>query len=193
MDFARCSVIFFAQRSFAFREYVLNDPHAMTDVVESYEAAIEHHHAIIEAEFVGAAGWNLFNQANHVVGEIANRASDQWRQAWDTNGAIARGEFAQKLDGIFVEALGMSARFDCAIRSARMKNFFGVGSGKCVARDGLAALDAFKEKRIFRFVRDAQVRTDWGQQVGGKRVAYRHEIAFACEAHERFEIRLNHR
>ncbi len=165
----------------------------MTNVVESNQAEVEHHDAIVEAHFVGAAGRNIFDQAHHVVSEIADRAADQRGQAGHADGTVAGREPAEKLDGIFGGTADAAAGLDGAIGATSAEDFFGIRSGEGVAGDVLAAFDAFEEKRIFCAVGDAQMRADGREQVGGEGVVDRDEIALAGEAREGFEIGLNHR
>ena len=72
------------------------------------------------------------------------------------------------------------------------KDFFGIRAGEGVARDVLAALDAFEQEGIFCVVREAQMRADGGEQVGGEGFVHRDEIALARERREGSEIGLNH-
>ena len=74
-DFADRRVVFFAQAARAFGEHVANDPDAMLHVVESQQAEIEHHHAIVEAHIVAAGGGNVLDEPHHVVSEIADGAA----------------------------------------------------------------------------------------------------------------------
>ena len=69
--------------------------------------------------------------------------------------------------------------------AASAKDFFGIRSGEGVAGDVFAALDAFEQEGIFCAVRDAQMRADRREQVGGEGVVDRDEIALLGEAREK--------
>ena len=96
-------------------------------------------------------------------------------------------------DGVRGEFLAFAAGFEAAFASAAAKNFFGIRSGEGVARDVLAAFDAFEQKRIFCVVREAQVRADGREQVRCEGLVDRDKVALARELRKRLKIGLNHR
>lgn len=79
-------------------------------------------------------------------------------------------------DGIRGEGFAFAAGFQAAFAAAAAKYFFGIRSSEGITRDVLATLDAFQKKRIFRLVREAQMRADWREQVGGESLVHRDQV-----------------
>ena len=104
--------------------------------------------------------------ANHVVGEIADRAAGQRRKPRKAHGMIAFCEPPQFFDGVIFELDTLVAAFERTIASARAKHFRGIGAGKGVARDVLAALDAFEQKGILSVAGEAKMRANRREQIG---------------------------
>ena len=71
--------------------------------------------------------------------------------------------------GSALKFLRLPLGFKAAFAPAATKHFLRIRPGERVARDILAALDAFQQKRIFRVVREAQMRAHRRQQIRRER------------------------
>ena len=72
------------------------------------------------------------------------------------------------------------------------EDFLGMRAREGVARDFLSALDAFKEEGIARALGDSQIGADGSQQIRGKNIVDRDEVALFREALKFAEVRLDH-
>src|SRR5215813_11464369 len=112
----------------------------MLHVIEGNDAVIEHEHGIVEADFVAQTLWKAFNQAHHVVAEVADRSSHQRRQTWEPHRAKAFDALAEKGNRIAFFPNDAILGLQDASTIGIAKDFFRVGARKRVARDFFAAL-----------------------------------------------------
>ena len=97
-NFAHRGVIFRAQAAGAVGEDVAHDPDAVANVIENDQAQIKHHHGVVRAQIVLGAVWDALKQAHHVVGEVADGARHQRRQAGQAHRAVALNAIAQEVE-----------------------------------------------------------------------------------------------
>ena len=155
----------------------------MLHVVESHQAEIEHHHAVVQIQIVAPARRNLFDQPHHVVREIADRSANQRRQARHAHRLIALGELPQTLESGFASKfLRLPPVSRLHFRPRERNTSCGFAPGECVARDIFAALDAFEQERIFRIVRQAQMRAHRRQQIRRERLVHRNQVSLRAPA-----------
>ncbi len=185
-------VVFRAQRTGAFRENIADDPQAVLHVIEGHEAVIEHEHGVVQANLIAEALGDALNQPHHVITEIADGAGDQRRQSGKAHGTKALDAFAQEGDGVALFPNHAVTAFQDTGPVGVAENFLGMRTREGVARDFFASLDTFEEEGIPGTLGNAQVGADGGQQVRGKNVVDRDEIALFGEALKFAEVRLDH-
>src|ERR1700674_4683589 len=125
-NFEHSGVVFRAQAARAFGEHIANHPGAMLHVIESDQAEIKHHYAIVETKIVAARSRNALDEAHHVVREISDCTADERRKTRNANWMIARGEAPQLLDGISGELNVASAGFEGAGAATCAEDFLRV-------------------------------------------------------------------
>ena len=65
-----------------FGENVADDPQTVLNMIKGNQTVVEHEHGIVKADFVAQALGKAFDEAHHVVTEVADGASDERGQAW---------------------------------------------------------------------------------------------------------------
>src|SRR5260370_39706258 len=105
---------------------------------------------------------------------------------------IGLDAFAQEGDGTALcpDDAVAALQDTCAVGVA--EDFLGVRAGESVASDFFTALDALEKEGVARTLGDAQIGTDGRQQIRGKNIVDRDEIALFGEALEFAEVRLDH-
>src|SRR5467141_3386879 len=176
----------------AFGENVANDPQAVLYVIESDEAVIEHQHRVVESDFIAKALGDALDQPHHVIAEIADGARDQRRQSGKPHGMKTLDALTQERNGVALFPDDPVAALQDASAVGVTENFLGVCARKSVARDLFAALHALEKEGVPRALGDAQIGADWSQQIGGKNIGDRDEVALFREALKFVEIRLDH-
>ena len=172
--------------------HVAHDPEPMLDVIEGDQAVIESEHGVVQPDFVAQPLGQAFDEPHHIVGEITDGASDERRKSGNANGLKALDAFAEEGNRVALFPDYAVGAFHDARTRVVAKNLLGMCTRKGVPRDFFAAFDAFEQKRVTRALRDAQIRADWCQQVGGKNVINRNQIALLGKALKFTEIRANH-
>jgi hypothetical protein len=165
----------------------------MLHMVERDQAVKEHEHRVKQANFVAQFLRQPLDEAHHVVAEVADRTGNERRQSRKANRPKTLNTRAQKRNGIFFFPNDAIAALQNARAICITKNFFGIRTGKRVTRDFFAAFHALQQERMPRTLCDAEIRADGCEQVGGKNVINRYEIALFGEALKFGEGRLNHR
>ena len=127
----------------------------MANVIENHQAQIKHHDGIVHAEIVAGAVWDALEKAHHVVGEVADGAGHQRRQAGHANRPVALHAIAQEIEGIGLHPGDAALRFQDAGAVDVAKHFHGIGADERVAGDFFAALDAFEQAGVARVPRQA--------------------------------------
>src|SRR5215475_10394613 len=171
---------------------ISHDPQAVLHVIEGNQAVIEHQHRIEQSDFIAQPLGQTFDEPNHVVTEITDRAGNQRRQTWQAHGPVALHVRAQKRDWVLFFPYDAVTVLQYAGTVRITKNLFRICPGKRVARNFFAALDALEEKRKARSPRDSQIRADGRQQVSRKDVVNGDEISLLGEPLKFLERRLNH-
>src|SRR6266481_5657772 len=191
-DFTHGGVVFRAKAAGAFGENIVDDPQAVLHVIECDEAVIEHQHCVIEADFIAKALGEALDEPHHVVAKIADGAGDQRRQSGKPHGTETLDALAQERNGVALFPNDAVAALHDAGAVGVAEDFLGVRARKRVARDLFAALDTFEQEGVSRALGDSQIGADRSQQISGKNVIDRDEVALFGEALEFAEVRLDH-
>src|SRR6267143_176181 len=192
LDFAHGGVVFRAETAAALSENIANDPQAVLHMIESDEAAIEHQHGIVKADFIAEAHGDALDQPHHVIAEIADGAGDQRRQSRKPHGAKTLDARAQEGDGIALFPDHPAAALQDARAVGVAENFLGVRARERVTRDFFAALHTLEKEGVLSTQGDSQIGADRRQQIRGKNVVDRDEVALFRKALKFTEIRLDH-
>src|SRR6267143_123482 len=192
LAFAHGGVVFRAETAAALSENIANDPQAVLHMIESDEAAIEHQHGVVKADFIAEALGDALDQPHHVIAEIADGPGDQWRQSGKPHGAKTLDARAQEGDGIALFPDHPAATLQDARAIGVAEDFLGVRARKCITRDFFAAFNAFKKEGIPRALGDSQIGADGSQQIRGKNIVDRDEVALFRKALKFTEARLDH-
>ena len=109
---------------------------------------------------------DALEQAHHVVGEIADGAGDQRRQARQAHRAVALDAVAQEIERIRLRPGDAAFAFEHASAVDVAEDLGRVGADEGIARDFFSALDAFEQAGVARVARQAQVGADRREQIG---------------------------
>src|SRR5580700_6531911 len=191
-NLAHRGVVFRAKAAFAVGVHIADNPQPVLQVIESDDAVIEHQHGVVQADVVAQAFGELLDEADHVVGKIANGAGHERRQTRQAHRAEAVHPRAKKRHRIALFPNDAVAALQHTSAAGVPKDFLGIRAGKCVAGDFFAALHAFQQKGVARTLGQTEISADGSEQVRRKYLINRDKVALFGETLEFAEVGLNH-
>ncbi len=142
-------------------------------------------------QLVFGEGWQAFDLAHCVVGQVADRAGGERRQAFDAGRLVATERVAQDGKDVAFDCRRLAAFGHGDAAPASHNALEGSEADERIAAHLLAAFDRFQQKALTLCPRRAQESRDRCFEVGQQGPAHGHKGMCPCQAQKLFAAGLS--